>query len=60
MNYSRIPTPLAALRCSLICSFVAGMLAAQDVKKTEESQDPAAPKKLEAFEVTGSRVKRLD
>lgn len=60
MNYPRIPTPLAALRCGLICSFVAGMLAAQDVKKTEESQDPAALKKLEAFEVTGSRVKRLD
>lgn len=38
----------------------AGHSAAQETKKTEDKTDPNVPQKLEAFEVTGSRVKRLD
>ena len=60
MNDTRIPTVLAALRLGVIAALSLGVLAAQDVKKTDDGQDPTAPKTLEAFEVTGSRVKRLD
>jgi outer membrane receptor protein involved in Fe transport len=60
MNDTRIPTALAALRLGVISALSLGVIAAQDIKKTEEGQDPTAPQKLEAFEVTGSRVKRLD
>ena len=60
MNDTRIPTALAAVRLGFFAALSLGVLAAQDVKKTADGQDPTAPKTLEAFEVTGSRVKRLD
>ncbi len=63
MNDTRIPTALAAVRLGFFAALSLGVLAAQEVKKPDETKpvDPAAAtQKLEAFEVTGSRVKRFD
>ena len=48
-----------------VTSLLATALAAQEAPKPEEKKTPvvataAAPGKLEAFEVTGTRIKRLD
>lgn len=41
-------------------ALTAGALDAQEPKKNEDNKDSSELKKLEAFEVTGSRVKRID
>ena len=55
----------AVARLASITSLLAIALAAQEVPQPEEKKAPAppagsAPAKLEAFEVTGSRIKRVD
>ncbi|MEY2879043.1 MAG: hypothetical protein RLZZ15_1423, partial [Verrucomicrobiota bacterium] len=53
---------LSAARLALAAALLAGALSAQEVTPaaTPAASTAAAPAKLEAFEVTGSRVKRLD
>ena len=55
----------AAARLASVPLLIAIAVAAQEAPKPEEEKAPepaagSAPAKLEAFEVTGSRVKRLD
>lgn len=45
--------------CLLACLSAVALTAAESTTPTTTT-DPAAPKKLEAFEVTGSRIKRVD
>eukprot|EP01012_Entosiphon_sulcatum_P041792 TRINITY_DN55688_c0_g1_i1.p1 TRINITY_DN55688_c0_g1~~TRINITY_DN55688_c0_g1_i1.p1 ORF type:complete len:918 (-),score=143.31 TRINITY_DN55688_c0_g1_i1:2-2710(-) len=59
MNYRRLASASASSRLALLFSLLpAGLTAADTAKKADENSD--ATQKLEAFEVTGSRVKRLD
>ena len=61
MNYRRYSTVFASALVPLLLGLAsAGLSAAQETKKSEDKTDPNAPQKLEAFEVTGSRVRRLD
>jgi len=63
MNTRRLTAANAAACLAFVSLLASGPLAAQSAPKPEANAaptDPAAPAKLEAFEVTGSRVKRLD
>jgi outer membrane receptor protein involved in Fe transport len=62
MKHSLLTEALAASRCGAIVLLAAGILTAQIPPTSAPATDePAAtPTKLEAFEVTGSRVKRVD
>ena len=62
MNHSLLSAARAAACLSMIAFFGTGALRAQEAAKPEEKKaaDPAGPAVLEKFEVTGSRVKRLD
>jgi outer membrane cobalamin receptor len=60
MNYRRsAPFFASALLPWLLALFSAGLTAAEATKKNDEEKKNEA-QKLEAFEVTGSRVRRLD
>ncbi len=59
MNKPMLSVALATARYGLASAFAVGVLAAQtEVKKTDDKKDDA--QKLEKFEVTGSRIKRVD
>ncbi|MCX6952744.1 MAG: TonB-dependent receptor plug domain-containing protein, partial [Verrucomicrobia bacterium] len=59
MNKPLLSVALATARYGLFSVLSVGVLAAQqDQKKTEDKKDDAV--KIEKFEVTGSRVKRVD
>ena len=59
MNKALLSAALATARFGLFSVLSAGILAAQqDPKKTVDNKDDT--QKLEKFEVTGSRIKRLD
>ena len=59
MNKPLLSAAFAAARLGLFSVLSVGFLAAQeDPKKTEEKKDDT--QKLEKFEVTGSRIKRVD
>ena len=59
MNKPLLSVALATARYGLFSILSVGLIAAEsDKKKTDEKKDDT--QKLEAFEVTGSRVKRLD
>ena len=63
MNKRLIAAAFAAARISLITILGVGALAAQEAKKTDDKKDDKkddSTQTLEKFEVTGSRVKRLD
>ena len=61
MNKPLLTAAIAAARISLIAVLGVGALAAQDTKKTDDKKDTTTDTQvLEKFEVTGSRVKRLD
>jgi iron complex outermembrane receptor protein len=60
MKHHTISAAFAAFRLGLLPALMLGSLPAQEPKKSEDKADPNALQKLEAFEVTGSRVKRLD
>ena len=64
MNYRCIAVATATARLGILTTLSLGLLAAQEPKKTDPAKTSEAPpesaQKLEAFEVTGSRVKRLD
>lgn len=51
---------VTAARLGLVLAFQAGILAGQDPKIAEDQKEKSEPQKLEKFEVTGSRVKRVD
>ncbi len=59
MNKPLFAAVSAAARFGLIAVFGAGLLAAQEAKKTEEKKKEEA-QTLEKFEVTGSRIKQVD
>lgn len=63
MNNRRLAAALAAARLALVAASTVGALSAQSSLRPEENKDSKTatpPTRLEAFEVTGSRVKRLD
>jgi len=51
---------LLAARLGFVVTLLTGALVAQEAPKPAEKNETAAPQTLEPFEVTGSRVKRLD
>ena len=62
MNQPLLSVALATARYGLFSLLSLGVVAAQtDQKTTEEKKDTTQPAaKLEAFEITGSRIRRLD
>lgn len=60
MNHPRIASAARALCFGLLATLSPSILSAQELKKPEEGKENPELKKMEAFEVTGSRVKRLD
>ena len=64
MKNRRSAAALAAARLALVVAFAPGVFAAEEKPPVLDSTAPAAvsstPQKIEAFEVTGSRIKRVD
>jgi iron complex outermembrane receptor protein len=62
MNRSLLSAAFTAARYSLFALLGVGILAAQEIKKTDPKKtDPdAEPQKLEKYEVTGSRIKTVE
>ena len=60
MNTPHPTAALAAARFGLSFLICAGVLAAQEVKKTDDKKKTDETQKLEKFEVTGSRLKQVD
>lgn len=60
MNQPLLTAASAAARYGVIVALATAFLAAQPAPNTTTSAASAEPQKLEKFEVTGSRVKRLD
>lgn len=60
MNTSLPTVASATARLSLLLVLAAGAHAAEETKKAGETNSTDTTQKLEAFEVTGSRIKRLD
>lgn len=60
MILSRYPLGAAACRLGVFAALSLGPTIAQEAKQTDDSKGPSSPQKLEAFEVTGSRVRRVD
>ena len=59
MNKSLLSAAFAAARLSLIAVMTAGIASAEDAKKPDDTKKEDA-QVLEKFEVTGSRIKRVD
>ena len=60
MNKPLLTAALAAARFGLSSLFCVGVLAAQEVKKTDDKKKADDTQKLEKFEVTGSRIAAVD
>jgi len=60
MNTPHPTAALAAARFGLSFLLCVGVLAAQEVKKTDDKKKTDETLKLEKFEVTGSRLKQVD
>lgn len=60
MNKPLSAAAFAASRLGFIALFGASVLVAQTAPKPEEKKDTSEPEKLEKFEVTGSRIKRVE
>jgi iron complex outermembrane recepter protein len=60
MNIHLSAAARAAARNAFVFALTAALASAQVAPPPEAPKDPAAPTTLERFEVTGSRVKRLD
>jgi len=60
MNKPSLTAATAAARLGLSSLLCVGVLAAQEVKKTDEKKKTDEAQKLEKFEVTGSRIAQID